>query len=168
MVMRCLWLSIVLVLPAAAQRYSPLRQIDAKNVGRLKVAWTYHTGALEPKTGLNGKAAFESTPLLVDGLLYVTTPFNHVIALDPATGAEKWKYDPNVDRSHDYSEVTNRGVAAWVDAKAAAGAACRLLVIEGTIDARLLALDGKTGKPCWSVDLTGDVDFKHRGDYEVT
>src|SRR5436190_1615954 len=149
MVMRCLWLSIVLVLPAAAQRYSPLRQIDAKNVGRLKVAWTYHTGALEPKTGLNGKAAFESTPLLVDGLLYVTTPFNHVIALDPATGAEKWKYDPKVNRARDYSEVTNRGVAVWVDPKAAKNMPCRFVLYEGTIDARLLAIDGKSGKPCY-------------------
>ncbi len=153
---------------AAAQRYSPLKEIDAKNVGRLRVAWTYHTGALAPVTELNDRAAFESTPLLVDGWLYVTTPFNHVIALDPATGAEKWKYDPQVDRSHGYSEVTNRGVAAWTDGKAAKDAACRLLLFEGTIDARLLALDGKSGKLCYSIDLRQDVDFRHRGDYEVT
>ena len=153
---------------AGAQRFSNLAQIDTRNVGRLQVAWTYHTGALEPTTVLNRKAAFESTPLLFDGLLYVTTPFNHVIALDPATGAEKWKYDPKVDRSHDYSEVTNRGVAAWLDSKAKKNAPCRGIVFEGTIDARLLAVDGKSGKLCYSIDLTKDVDYQHRGDYEVT
>ena len=66
-------------------------------------------------TRLNEKAAFEATPILVDGVLYLSTPFNQVIALDPATGAEKWKYDPQVLRTHDYSEVTSRGVAAWTD-----------------------------------------------------
>jgi quinoprotein glucose dehydrogenase len=165
----CLGLSTLAFLTsAAAQRYSTLKQIDTKNVARLRVAWTYHTGALEPATDLNRKAAFEATPLLFDGLLYLTTPFNHVIALDPTTGAEKWKYDPKVDRSHDYSEVTNRGVAAWLDARAAKTAPCRMLVFEGTIDARLLAIDAKSGTLCYSVDLTKDVDYRHRGDYEVT
>lgn len=166
--MRCFLLLALAAATAAAQRYSPLKSIDAKNVGKLKVAWTYHTGALQPETPLNRKAAFESTPLLMEGLLYVTTPFNHVIALDPATGAEKWKYDPKVDRSHDYSEVTNRGVAAWIDPKAAKDMPCRLVLFEGTIDARLLAIDGKSGKLCYEVDLTGGVDFKHTGDFQVT
>jgi len=166
--MRVLFLLALATAIAPAQRYSPLKSIDAKNVARLKVAWTYHTGALEPATPLNGKAAFESTPLLVDGLLYVTTPFNHVIALDPATGAEKWKYDPKVKRSGDYSEVTNRGVAAWVDPKAAKGMPCRLVLYEGTIDGRLLAIDGKSGKSCYEVDLTGGVDNRRPGNYQVT
>ena len=80
-------------------RYSPLKQITRENVARLKVAWTYHTGALQPETLSNEKAAFEATPILVDGTLYLSTPFNQVIALDPATGAEKWKFDPKVDRA---------------------------------------------------------------------
>jgi quinoprotein glucose dehydrogenase len=166
--MRCLLLLTLASATAWAQRYSPLKSIDAKNVGKLRAVWTYRTGALEPATNLNRKAAFESTPLLVDGLLYVTTPFNHVIALDPATGAEKWKYDPKVDRSHDYSEVANRGVAAWIDPKAAAGMPCRLVLFEGTIDARLLAIDGKSGKLCYEVDLTGGVDSVRPGNYQVT
>jgi quinoprotein glucose dehydrogenase len=159
---------------AGGTRYSPLHAIDKKSVSRLKPAWTYHTGALSPETSLNKKAAFESTPVLIEGTLYLTTPFNHVIALDPATGAEKWKFDPQVNRSHDYSEVTNRGVAVWVDPNAAKDAACRLRLFEGTIDARLLAIDGKTGKPCadfgnqGSIDLTSGVDLLGRGDYEVT
>src|ERR1700691_4618576 len=99
-------------------RYSTRTQITRGNVGKLKQVWTYHTGALEPKTRLNEKAAFEATPILVDGTLYLSTPFNKVIALDPGTGAEKWTYDPKVSRSHDYSEVSSRGVAAWADSKA--------------------------------------------------
>src|SRR6516225_6121920 len=84
---------------AAGTRYSPLKQVTRENVSRLRVAWTYHTGALQPVTALNEKAAFEATPILVDGALYLTTPFNQIIALDPATGAERWSYDPKVDRA---------------------------------------------------------------------
>ena len=157
-------------------RYSPLKQITRDNVSKLKVAWTYHTGALQPETKLNEKAAFEATPILVDGMLYFSTPFNQVIALDPATGAEKWKFDPQVARTHGYSEVTSRGVAAWTDANSAKDAPCQLRIFEGTIDARLLAIDGKTGKLCADfgdagyVDLTQGVDFQkiYRGNYEVT
>lgn len=159
---------------AGGTRYSPLTQIDRGNVRKLITAWTYHTGALEPASELNKKAAFEATPILVEGTLYLSTPFNAVIALDPATGREKWKYDPRVDRKVDYSEVTSRGVAAWVDTKAGRNQACRLRIFEGTIDARLLALDGKTGKPCGGfgsggqIDLTGGVTLRDRGHYQVT
>ena len=161
---------------AGGTRYSPLKQITRENVGKLKIAWTYHTGALQPVTDLNEKAAFEATPILVDGTLYLTTPFNQVIALDPATGGERWTYDPKVNRGHDYSEVTSRGVAWWSDGKATAGGACKLRIFEGTIDARLIALDGKTGKPCTDFGENGTVDLKRgvaygpefRGDYQVT
>jgi len=161
---------------AGGTRYSPLKQVTRANVANLKVAWTYHTGALQPETRLNQKAAFEATPILVDGALYFSTPFNQVIALDPATGAEKWKFDPQVPRTHDYSEVTSRGVAAWSDAKGAKDAPCQLRIFEATIDARLLAIDGRTGKLCvdfgngGQVDLTQDVDYQkfYRGNYEVT
>ena len=159
-------------------RYSPLRQITRDNLPRLKVAWTYHTGALDPATQLNEKAAFEATPVLLEGVLYLSTPYNQVIALDPVTGAEKWKFDPQVSRMHQYSEVSSRGVAVWIDSKAAPGALCRVRVFEGTVDARLLALDGKTGRPCaafgtgGTVDLTRDVAYREGnsrwGDYQVT
>ncbi|HVZ21556.1 MAG TPA: pyrroloquinoline quinone-dependent dehydrogenase, partial [Vicinamibacterales bacterium] len=161
---------------AGGTRYSPLRQITRTNVTRLRVAWSYRTGALEPKTALNDKAAFEATPILIDGTLYLTTPFNQVIGLDPGSGAAAWTYDPKVDRSHDYSEVTSRGVAAWIDPRAASGTPCRLRIFEGTIDARLISLDGKTGTPCagfgdaGSLDLTHGVDHarEFRNDYQVT
>ena len=161
---------------AGGTRYSPLKQIARENVSKLKVAWTYHTGALQPETKLNQKAAFEATPILVEGTLYLSTPFNRVIALDPASGAEKWSFDPKIDRSHDYSEVSSRGVAAWTDSKAAAQAPCKLRIFEGTIDARLLALDGKTGKLCADFGKNGQVELwrgvgygpEFRGDYQVT
>lgn len=161
---------------AFAADYSALKQITRENVAKLQVAWTYHTGALKPETELNGKAAFEATPILVDGMLYLSTPFNQVIALDPGTGHETWVYDPKVDRSHDYSEVSSRGVAWWRDATATDGAPCKLRIFEGTLDARLLALDGKTGQPCEGfgragvVDLTRGVEYspEFRGYYQVT
>ena len=161
---------------AGGTRYSTLRQVTRENVGKLQAVWTYHTGALQPVTGLNQKAAFEATPILIDGALYLSTPFNRVIALDPATGAEKWTYDPKVDRSHEYSEVSSRGVAAWTDSRAADSAPCKLRIFEGTIDARLIALDGKTGKPCAAFGASGTVDLtrgvvygpEFRGDYQVT
>jgi quinoprotein glucose dehydrogenase len=172
---------------AGGTRYSPLHQITRDNLTRLKVAWTYHTGALEPATKLNEKAAFEATPILVEGILYLSTPFNQVIALDPATGAEKWKFDPQVRRSIEYSEVSSRGVAAWVDPradskadpKAAVQSPCRVRIFEGTIDGRLLALDAKTGRLCAGFGAAGQVDLKENvelrewngkdwGDYQVT
>lgn len=157
-------------------RYSSLAEITPQNVGKLKIAWIYHTGALKPKTDLNQKAAFEATPILAEGTLYLTTPFNQVIALDPGTGAERWAFDPKVDRSDDYSEVTSRGVAVWIDSEAAADSLCKVRIFEGTIDGRLIALDGKTGKPCsafgagGTVDLTRGVGYgtEFRGDYQVT
>src|ERR1700691_2691798 len=161
---------------AGGTRYSPLKQVTRANVAKLKVAWTYHTGALQPETRLNEKAAFEATPVLVNGALYLSTPFNQVIALDPATGEEKWKFDPQVPRNHGYSEVTSRGVAAWTDTKGANDAPCHMRIFEGAIDARLLAIDGRTGRLCADfgdaghVDLTQGVDYQklYRGNYEVT
>ena len=159
---------------AGGTRYSSLTQINRSNVQQLKPAWTYHTGALQPESALNKKAAFESTPILVEGKLYLSTPFDQVIALDPVTGKEWWKFDPQINRSSSYSEVTSRGVTAWSDQNARASDPCRLRIFIGTIDGRLLAVDGKTGKLCsgfgaqGQVDLTRDVELRDRGDYQVT
>jgi quinoprotein glucose dehydrogenase len=144
-------------------RYATSDQINRANVDRLAVAWTYRTKALEPATELNRKAAFEATPILVNGTLYLSTPFNKVIALDPATGAERWSYDPRVDRSKSYSEVTSRGVSH-----------SNGRIYFGTIDARLIALDARSGRPAQEfgdngqIDLSQGVGLKDRGDYQVT
>ena len=100
---------------AGGQRFSPLTRIDRANVAGLKLAWTFHTGDLAdghdgPRSGL------ETTPLFIDGRLYVTTAFNRIIALDPATGRSLWTYDPKIDRRARYGDgLINRGVAAWRD-----------------------------------------------------
>src|SRR4030095_15393750 len=94
-------------------RYSEAAQIDRTNVAQLRVAWSYRTGALGRSAPLDRKAAFEATPILVDGKLFLSTPYNHVIALDPRTGSKLWEYSARLDLSHGYSEVTSRGVSAW-------------------------------------------------------
>ncbi len=156
---------------AGGSRYSPLAQITRANVGRLRPAWVYRTGDL-----LRDRSRFEATPLVVDGTLYVSTPLARVIALDPGRGTERWSYDPHLDLHGDYGDFANRGVATWLDAGRAPGAACRRRVFVGTVDARLIALDGATGKPCTDFGVQGTVDLasglrnapEYAGEYGVT
>ena len=119
---------------------------------QLKQAWEYHTGALKPETHLKSSAAFEATPILVDGTLYLSTPFDQVIALDPGTGKERWVFDPKVNRKANYSEVSSRGVSTWLDSTRKEGDPCRRRIFIGTIDARLIAIDAATGKERWTYD----------------
>ena len=157
-------------------RYSTAVQIDRSNVDKLKVAWTYRTGALEQSKRLIHKAAFEATPILVDGKLFLSTPYSHVIALNPGTGAKLWEYDPGVNLERNYSEATSRGVAAWHDERAKGGDACGLRIFMGTLDARLIAVDGETGKVCADFGSNGQIDLNKdaatqtewTGGYQVT
>src|ERR1700730_3045626 len=111
---------------AGGTRYSPAAQINRDNVAQLKVAWTYRTTALDGvDDDLKRNAAFEATPILVDGRLYLSTPFDHVIALEPETGKKLWEYDPKLN-THGFSETTSRGVSAWKDSAAQAGEPCGL------------------------------------------
>jgi quinoprotein glucose dehydrogenase len=144
---------------AGGTRYSAARQIDRTNVAHLQLAWTYRTGALDQKTELTRKATFEATPILVENKLFLSTPYNHVIALDALDGRKLWEYDPRVNLSIEYSEVSSRGVSAWRDSGAKPGQACRLRIFEGTLDGRLVALDGDTGKPCLDFGAKGEVDL---------
>ena len=159
---------------AGGARYSTASQINRENVAQLKLAWTYRTGAMDVDTELNHKAAFEATPILVDGKLFLSTPYDHVIALNPVSGKKIWEFDPKLDLTHGYSEVTSRGVSAWRDPAAKPGAPCALRIFIGTLDARLIALDGAMGTPCadfgaqGQVDLTRDVNLRDVGDYQVT
>lgn len=143
---------------AGGSRFSPLDQINRANVAKLQIAWTYHTGAEEVKAAGARNAAFESTPILVDGMLYLTTPYSRVIALDPATGKERWTFDPQVPLERRYSEQTSRGVSTWPAAGDKRKAARRIFV--ATLDARLMALDAATGKPCSDFGENGQVDLK--------
>ncbi|HZN66022.1 MAG TPA: pyrroloquinoline quinone-dependent dehydrogenase [Tepidisphaeraceae bacterium] len=152
-------------------RYSPLTQVNRRNVSQLRVAWTYRTGELATYEGTEAarKAAFEATPIMAGGVLYFSTPSNRVIALDAGTGRERWVYDPKVDLRREYSELTSRGVSTWVD-----GRTGRRRIYEGTIDGRLICLDAADGKPCEDFGGNGQVDLKQGvgpvapGMYQVT
>src|ERR1700722_4297458 len=123
--------------PPQGPRFSPLTQITAGNVAGLKPAWTFHTGDIsDGKTEGGGpRSGFETTPLMLDGRLYLTTPFNRVIALNPTTGQQLWAFDPKLDRAKPYGDgLINRGLAAWRDSKR--GGACALRLYEATLDAR--------------------------------
>jgi quinoprotein glucose dehydrogenase len=142
------------------QRYSTLSEINRGNVASLEVAWTHRTGELGEGFAGVEKMAFEATPILIDATLYFTTPTNIVIALDAATGAERWRFDPAIDRSKRYSESTSRGVSAWREPYPKAAGVCSLRLFFGTLDARLIAIDGRTGKACADFGVGGEVDLK--------
>jgi quinoprotein glucose dehydrogenase len=154
-------------------RFSPLTQITPANVAALEPAWTYHTGDVKQPGESLAPTSFQATPILAFGTLYFCTPYNRVIALDPDTGEERWVYDPKVDVSQIYVTAC-RGVSIWEDAQAAPGSACRQRIVTGTLDARLIALDAETGRPCpgfgqgGSVDLALGIGDRRPGEYGVT
>lgn len=123
----------------AETRFSKLSEIHTGNVGELGLAWTYD---------LNSRRGVEATPLVVDGVMYVTSSWSVVHSIDVRTGEELWTYDPEVPR--DYAEkgccdVVNRGVALYGG-----------MIYVATYDGRLVALDATTGKPSWEVDTIID------------
>src|ERR1043166_8027999 len=163
---------------AGGMRYSPLTQINRENVSQLKVAWVFHTGDIS--NGKNGRkrSGFETTPIFVDGTLYLTTPFNRVIALDAETGAQRWAYDPKIQLSWEYGDgLINRGVATWFgpapEKRGKAGRRDHRHIFEATLDARLVAIDADTGTPCADFGKKGEVSLRDvrgylRGQYHMT
>jgi quinoprotein glucose dehydrogenase len=137
----------------ANSRYSRLKQIDRSNVGRLRVAWTYHTGDVSDRKTWPQRSAFETTPLMIDGILYLTTPFSRVIAVDAETGKERWSFDPKIDRERPTNLFINRGAAYWADGKISR-------VFLGTLDGRLFSLDARTGKPDDSFGSAGFINLR--------
>jgi quinoprotein glucose dehydrogenase len=96
----------------------------------------------------------------VDDRLFITTGFNRVIALDPVTGRQIWAFDPKLNRTRSYGDgFINRGVAFWRDAESP-DRACAHRLYEATLDARLLALDARTGAPCADFGTNGEVDLR--------
>jgi quinoprotein glucose dehydrogenase len=157
---------------AGGMRFSPLKQINTANVKQLTVAWTFRTGELENYKGTSAeeKAAFEATPLMVDGTLFFSTPTSRVFAIDAATGQKKWDYDPDVYLRQDLSELTSRGVSFWPapqEKVTSSNVAKRIFV--ATIDGRLIALDAATGKPVATFGKEGSVDLRQGvGNISVT
>ena len=143
-------------------RYSTLSQINRDNVSTLKVAWTFHTGDVSDGRGDSRRSGFEATPILVDGTLYLTTPFNRIIALDPETGKQRWAYDPKIDRTLDYGDgLVNRGVSSWLDSSRPSNQPCHRRIYEATQDAHLVSVDAATGKPCSDFGDSGQVNLRN-------
>src|SRR5690242_12110202 len=158
---------------AGGTRFSALQQINRSNVGKLKRAWTYHMGEIDRsgnETDRHHIAPFESTPLMVDGVLYFSTPSNRVIALDAETGKEIWQFDPLAGHVGQRQFFQHRGVSYWQSKN---GDDRRILY--GTFDGRLIALNAHTGKPCrdfgegGTVNLRGGVaDAYPSAEYSIT
>lgn len=122
-------------------RHSPLGQINRANVAQLKPAWTYHAGDMFPGSDHSKQSNFETTPLYVDGTLFLSTAFGRVIALDPVSGTPRWTFDPKVDIQTGFGDFVNRGVSTWVNPRTH-----ERRIFVATIDARLIALNAVTGQ----------------------
>ncbi|MCP5043747.1 MAG: pyrroloquinoline quinone-dependent dehydrogenase [bacterium] len=157
----------------AGTRYSALTQITKQNVSALEIAWVYRTGDVDRGEETILGTAFQNTPILAGDTLYVCTPRNRVIALDPNTGEERWVFDAEPSTEGVYI-VTCRGVSHWLDPEVALGAACREKIYMGTLDARMIALDAKTGRKCEGFGEGGEIDLsvgignRYPGEYGVT
>jgi quinoprotein glucose dehydrogenase len=143
-------------------RYSPLADIHLGNVDQLEQVWVYRHGDGDYFDGdfpsYDDGSSSETTPILVDGRLIFTTPTNRVIALDPESGEELWTFDPDLDRNEWYAMWTNRGVTAW---HGKPDDPCAPRVFLTTLDARLIALDARSGERCpgfADIDLREDVE----------
>jgi quinoprotein glucose dehydrogenase len=141
-------------------RYLPASEITRDNVSRLEQAWMYRTGETDARFATKKPTAFEATPLVVDGTMYVGTPLGRVIALDPSTGRERWTFDPKIARDVTYGDFASRGVSTWLDEAAPAEAACRRRIFVATAQSQLFALDARDGRPCDGFGRGGMVDLK--------
>ena len=130
-------------------RFAPLDQITPGNVDQLIPAWFYHTGDLKGRApDVLKRSKFEVTPILAGDKLVACTAFNAVVALDPGTGRELWRYDPEIKTDYRPANLFNcRGVAVWRSPAGAAGP-CAERILTATADLRLIALDLKDGSPC--------------------
>ena len=153
---------------AHGRRYSPLSEIHRGNVARLEEVWRFESGDVTPTTSL------QTTPILVDDALVFCTPRSQVIALDAETGRERWRFDPKPELSGIYNPLC-RGVAQGrVEPASGAGDVCTSRIYFGTLDARLIALDAATGRPCADFGQGGEVDLldgigeTREGEYYMT
>ena len=138
-------------------RHSQIDQINTKNVDRLRRAWTYHTGEKPAPSGPRGQrqVAFETTPLMVNGTLYLSTAANRVIALEPETGRELWNFNPQARTGRAIQYRAHRGVAYWPGDR---NTPPRILF--GTLDGRLIALNAKTGNLVPGFGKEGEVNLR--------
>jgi glucose dehydrogenase len=121
-------------------KYSNLNQIHRGNVGQLKEAWVYDSGDFSDGSKWPSRSAQETTPLIIDGVLYLTTPFNRVIALDAETGKQLWSFDPKIDKSVRMNLLVNRGVSYWTNGQ-------QKRIFLGDLEGRLWSIDPANGQP---------------------
>lgn len=141
-----------------SNKFSPSALITPDNVAQLEEAWHFRTGDLKPE-GADFAYAFQNTPLMVDGTLYVCTPSQVVIALDAAKGAERWRFDPRADREAmaNIAASTCRGVAYF--AATTPVAECPTRVFVPVVDGRMGAVDARTGQLCRGFGQDGYIDL---------
>jgi quinoprotein glucose dehydrogenase len=144
---------------AGGDRYSSLDQLTPQNVARLRPAWTYHTGEKRHR-GDPPEYTFEVAPLKIRDTVYLCTPHNVIVALDAETGTPRWRYDPHIASTKGYVHLTCRGVAYHEARNPAPGDDCPRRILEGTADARLIAVNADTGVPCRGFGRNGEVDLK--------
>ncbi|MBZ9765861.1 glucose/quinate/shikimate family membrane-bound PQQ-dependent dehydrogenase [Mesorhizobium sp. CA6] len=155
------------------QRYSPLDQITPDNVAKLQPAWTYRTGDVKGPDDI-GETTYQVTPLKIGDALFICTPHNFAIAIDAASGKEKWRYDPKIKLDPNRQHQTCRGVSYYADAKIAAGQPCAQRIYLPTSDARLIALDAANGQVCPSfaeggtLNLMANMPYPKSGYYYST
>ena len=132
-----------------AQKYSPLSQIAPDNVGTLEKVWEVHTGDVSDGSGDTPATVWSATPVYANETLYIGTPFYRILALDPATGAERWSFDTRSTlEALTQPALKNRGVAYWEADDPVPGEPCQKIVYIGTMDARLFAVDADAGTLC--------------------
>ncbi|WP_269811528.1 glucose/quinate/shikimate family membrane-bound PQQ-dependent dehydrogenase [Buttiauxella agrestis] len=145
------------------QRYSPLKQINDKNVGQLKEAWTFQTGDVKRPTD-PGEITNEVTPIKVRDTLYLCTAHQQLFALDAATGKQKWKFDPRLDTNPSFQHVTCRGVsyheATADNASADVVSDCPRRIILPVNDGRLFAINADNGQLCESFANKGILNLQ--------
>jgi quinoprotein glucose dehydrogenase len=155
------------------QRYSPLDQITPDNVAKLQPAWTYRTGDVKGPGDI-GETTYQVTPLKIGDTLFICTPHDFAIAIDAATGKEKWRYDPKIKLDNNRQHQTCRGVSYYADARIAAGQPCAQRIYLPTSDARLIALDAASGQVCASfaeggtLNLMANMPYPKSGYYYST
>ncbi|MEE3332194.1 MAG: pyrroloquinoline quinone-dependent dehydrogenase, partial [Myxococcota bacterium] len=145
-----------------ALHYSPLTQITPANAHALEVAWTHRTGDAFDGSGSSAVTSHKVTPLVVNDTLYYCTPFMRVFALDPATGEERWVFDPKLKarKGEGPYPLACRGVSYWEDASVEEGTACKRRIYHGTKDSELIALDADTGEECAGFGNAGRVALR--------
>jgi len=156
-------------------RFSPVTELTPQNVTNLDIAWIYNSGAFNNRQQVRHHASFQTTPILIDGALIFCSQFNEVISLQPHSGEENWRFDPEVKLDlQPANRYTCRGVSHWRDKSQADTAACASRILMGTVDSRIIAVDAKTGELCkdfgdgGQVQIYPSTELRWPGELQIT